>query len=317
MSSSNPVVFLHLGGPAGHWPNMLLWPALQKEVMCLSLHLAIFHFPNLKTLGPNRKGSYCMMEGKNRAERNSGPRSGRVLASHQFALCNTEAVVVHFISTAHMLSAFPSSMKGTQCILSLLGLSLPPRLTLLEPQCQVSHIAAASAPPSPSETAWAEEGGGGEGSSWPSVYKKRFTLGKCIPWLLSFLYTSSQCVVLHLVKEAEAVPEKLLLPVPISTFSVRMPHCQGAPVPGRLLLASYKQHSGNANPLYLRLFSQSIPLPQEMVRFGAAESSDLPSASHRAARNVWKRLLLVKTTDDRWVQDRNMLSHPKEDKFLA
>lgn len=132
-------------------------------------------------------------------------------------------------------------MKGAQCMLNLLMLSLPPCLTLLEPQCQVSHVAATSAPPLPSERAWAEEGGGGEVSSWPIVYKKRFTLAKCIPRLLPFLYTSSHCAVLPLVKEAEAVPEKLLLPVPISTFGVRISHCQGAPLPGRLLLASYKQ----------------------------------------------------------------------------
>lgn len=91
-------------------------------------------------------------------------------------------------------------MKGAQCTLNLLMLSLPPCLTLLEPQCQVSHVAATSAPPLPSETVWAEEGGGGEVSSWPIVYKKRFTLAKCIPRLLPFLYTSSHCAVLPLVR---------------------------------------------------------------------------------------------------------------------
>lgn len=74
---------------------------------------------------------------------------------------------------------------------------------------------------------WRRRGGRrwGRRHSWSRACKERLTLGKMHLWLLP-LPSASAYAVLHLVKKAEAGLEKRLpLPVPISTFSVRVSRC--------------------------------------------------------------------------------------------
>lgn len=114
------------------------------------------------------------------------------------------------------------------------------------------------------------------------------------------------CVVL--VKKVGTGLEKLLLlPTPISTFSVRVSYCQGRPSAKEAAASS-----AQATAVGMQILSQSIPLPQEIIQFGGSWNFRSAICFHRAAT---KRLLLVKTTDDRSVQDRNVLSNPKEHKF--
>lgn len=209
--------------------------------MCLSLHLATFHFPPLKTLSPNRKGSYCMMEGKNGGERNSGPRTGRESWHLIRLLCviPKQWLPTFFKQPIWCLPSSPRWKGHSARWISSCSLSLP-----VSPCWSHSARSPTLLPPLHLPCHQKQFGQRreevGRSAVGPLCTRRDSHWPNASPdFCLSFTHLVTVQCCLYL--EAEAVPEKLLLPVPISTFGVRMSHCQGAPLPGRLLLASYKQ----------------------------------------------------------------------------